>query len=248
MAFSLSTMLILGLTFMLAGMVKGMIGLGLPTVAIGLLVLVMTPAQAAALLVIPSLVTNIWQLMAGPSMTAIGKRLWLMMAGIWCGTFLGIGLLTGPNPGPVIGGLGGALIVYGTIGLLGVRPTTAAGVERWLSPLVGAATGIVTGATGVFVIPAVPYLQSLGFAKDELVQALGLSFTVSTLALAAGLWHRDALPLADVGLSVLAVAPALAGMAAGQHIRTRVSPQAFRTCFFAGLVVLGGHLVFQAWG
>jgi uncharacterized membrane protein YfcA len=248
MDFSLFTILVLGITFMLAGMVKGMIGLGLPTVAIGLLVLVMTPAQAAALLVIPSLVTNVWQLLAGPNVTAIGKRLWPMMAGIWIGTFLGIGLLTGPDPGPVIGGLGGALILYGTIGLLGVRLTTKARIEGWLSPLVGATTGIVTGATGVFVIPAVPYLQSLGFEKDELVQALGLSFTVSTLALAAGLWHQDALPLADVGLSVLAVAPALVGMVAGQHIRTRVSPQTFRTCFFAGLVVLGGHLAYQAWG
>jgi hypothetical protein len=49
---------------------------------------------------------------------------------------------------------------------------------------VGAITGLTTAATGVFVIPAVPYLQAIGFEKEELVQALGLSFTVSTMALA----------------------------------------------------------------
>ena len=48
-------------TFLLAGFVKGVIGLGLPTVAVGLLGLVMPPAEAAALLVVPSMVTNLWQ-------------------------------------------------------------------------------------------------------------------------------------------------------------------------------------------
>jgi len=241
-----SALLIVGLTFVLAGMVKGIIGLGLPTVAIGLLVLVMTPAQAAAILVIPSLVTNLWQLLAGPSFGAIARRLWLMMAGICVGTFAGIGLLTGADPKFAIGGLGAALTVYGAVGLLGMRPSVPAGAEPWLSPLIGAATGIVTGATGVFVIPAVPYLQAIGFDKDDLVQALGLSFTVSTVALAAGLMQQDAFRPMEAGLSVLAVAPALAGMAAGQWIREQVSPKVFRLCFFSGLIALGGHLLFQA--
>ena len=79
-------------------------------------------------------------------------------------------------------------------------------------PLCGLVTGALTGATGVFVIPAVPYLNALGLARDDLVQALGLSFTVSTLALAAGLaWHQ-ALPGALLGGSLLALLPALGGM------------------------------------
>jgi uncharacterized membrane protein YfcA len=243
---SLSTMLIIGLTFVLAGTVKGVVGLGLPTVAIGLLVLVMTPAQAAAILVIPSLVTNIWQLLTGPNVVALVRRLWTMMAAICIGTLLGIGFLTGANPDIAIGGLGGALVLYGVTGLLGLRMTVSPRAEPWLSPLVGAATGLVTGATGVFVIPAVPYLQSLGLEKDDLIQALGLSFTISTIALAAGLMRQDAFNLADAGLSVLAVAPALVGMFAGQRIRNRVSPRVFRIFFFCGLIALGAHLIFQA--
>jgi uncharacterized protein len=47
------------LTFLLAGFVKGVIGMGLPTIAVGLLAGAMAPAQAASLLIIPSLVTNI---------------------------------------------------------------------------------------------------------------------------------------------------------------------------------------------
>ena len=64
------TVLIFGVlfaTFLLAGLVKGVIGLGLPTIAMGLLAIVLPPAQAAALLVVPSFVTNVWQLAFGPS-------------------------------------------------------------------------------------------------------------------------------------------------------------------------------------
>ena len=75
--------------FLLAGFVKGVIGLGLPTVAIGLLGLLMTPAQAAAILVVPSLVTNIWQFVVGGELLALVRRMWPMLAGICIGTFIG---------------------------------------------------------------------------------------------------------------------------------------------------------------
>ncbi len=66
--------------YLLAGFVKGVIGLGLPTVAIGLLGLLMTPAQAAAILVVPSLVTNIWQCTAGGDVLALVRRMWPLLA------------------------------------------------------------------------------------------------------------------------------------------------------------------------
>ena len=67
--------------FLLAGFVKGMIGMGLPTVAVGLLGLMMTPSQAAAILIVPSLVTNVWQALAGGHLRAVAARLWPMLVG-----------------------------------------------------------------------------------------------------------------------------------------------------------------------
>jgi uncharacterized membrane protein YfcA len=111
-----------------------------------------------------------------------------------------------------------------------------------LSPLVGGVTGVVTGGTGVFVIPAVPYIQALGLDKDDLVQALGLSFTVSTIALAAGLAGRGAVQVDNLVLSLLAVVPALAGMWAGQLVRERIGPTAFRRGFLVCLLLLGAEM------
>jgi uncharacterized membrane protein YfcA len=238
-------LLLVAFTFLLAGFVKGVVGLGLPTVAMGLLGLAMAPAQAAVLLVVPSLVTNLWQLFAGPRFGGLLRRLWPMMAGICLGTWAGAGLLTGAGADTATIGLGVALVLYAAIGLAGPRVSIPAKAERWWSGPVGAATGLVTAATGVFVIPAVPFLQALGLEKEDLVQALGLSFTVSTLALAAGLAHDGAFPLAAAGTSLLALAPALLGMAAGQWLRLRVRPEVFRRWFFLGLLLLGLDLALR---
>ena len=97
----------------------------------------------------------------------------------------------------------------------------------------------MTAVTGVFVLPAVPYLQSLGLRGDELVQALAMSFTVSTIALAAGLAGVGAFGSALAGVSAMAVVPALVGVAIGQRVRGRLGADAFRRWFFKGLLALG---------
>ncbi len=133
-------------------------------------------------------------------------------------------------------------MAYALSGLAALKFAVPAPAERWLGPAAGAATGAITAATGVFVIPAVPYLQAIGLTKDELVQALGLSFTVSTLALAVTLMGRTDLGAGLAWPSVAGVVVALLGMRLGQAVRTRLSPQTFRLCFFAGLLALGGYL------
>jgi uncharacterized membrane protein YfcA len=92
----------------------------------------------------------------------------------------------------------------------------------------------------------VPYLQALGLQRDELVQALGLSFTVSTLALAVGLGLHGAFAPSMAVTSLLALGPALVGMVVGQRIRARVEPRRFRLWFLASLALLGSWLALRA--
>ncbi len=168
MMFDLHTLCLL-LIFIAAGLVKGVTGMGLPTVAMGLLGLLMPPPAAAALLVLPSLLTNLWQLLAGPALAQIARRLWLMMTGMIIGTLAGSSLLIHLNPRWSALALGAVLIAYAGYALRGPAVQVSARMEKRLSPLMGGLTGVITGATGVFVIPAVPWLQALGFRRDELV-------------------------------------------------------------------------------
>jgi uncharacterized membrane protein YfcA len=226
---------LIALVFLLAGFSKGLIGLGLPTIAMALLTLLVGPAEAAALLLLPSFITNLVQIAPARAAWRLTLRLWPMLAGVVLGTALG-GLAWGGfggRYGAVL--LGVALAGYGALGLFAWRPHWP---ERagWL---VGTATGALTAATGVFVIPAVPWLQGIGLARDELVRALGLAFLVSTLALGVLLGGAGALDGARLLTSALALLPALAGQALGAALRGRLSEAMFKRVFFAGLLLLG---------
>ena len=233
------------IVFFIAGMVKGIIGLGLPTIAMGLLTAFYPPAMAASLLLIPSTITNVWQLCLGTPVWPLFKRLWPMLAGIVAGTLFSFLPPLSSNSAWVHAGLGLILCLYGLWGLLGRKLPSSQRHERWLSPCIGYLTGTITAATGVFVLPAVPYLQTLSLSKDELIQALGLSFTVSTLALAAQLLWHTGLPNMNVGLSAFAIVPAIIGMYAGQHIRQFISETVFKRCFFTGLMLLGAYMLLK---
>jgi uncharacterized membrane protein YfcA len=193
--------------FLLAGFVKGGIGLGLPTVAIGLLGLMMTPAQAAAIMVAPALITNVWQAVVGGSLLPLVRRIWPMLVGICIGTFIAAKWLPGANSGQ--------------------------------------ATVWLTAATGIYVLPGTPYLHALQFDRDRLVQVLGISFTVSTVALGAALMHAGEIGMSLAAPVLVAIVASLAGMWLGQMVRGKVRAQTFRLWFFLGLLALGLHLALR---
>jgi len=234
------------LIFLLAGVAKGVVGLGLPTVAMGLLSLRMPPAEAAALLLLPSFITNVWQFAEGAHFGTLVRRLWPTLLTIFISTFIAAGIIASTKSAVAIAALGGALLLYAAAGLLNFHINVSLQAQRWAGPIVGVVTGFITGVTGTFVVPAVPYFAGLGLARDELVQALGLSFTVSTVALSLGLWWHEALTLQSVANSAIAVVPALLGMMIGGGIRRRISPARFRRWFFIGLGLLAIHLIHGA--
>lgn len=231
--------------YLLAGLIKGVMGMGLPQVALGLLASVMTPAQAAAILIAPSFATNVWQMVTGPHLFDLIKRLGGMLIGLFVGAWLGAGIITGANAKPAAIGLGVVLAVYAAMGLAKIKFTVSRRSEIWLGPLVGLVTGYVMSATGVFVVPALPYLQAIGLEKDELVQALGLHFTLSTVALTFVLWGGGVIDTSLGLLSLFAIAPAVIGMYFGQRIRRRISVETFQLCLFVGVFLLGLQLVWR---
>lgn len=225
-----------------------MVGLGLPTIAMGLLGIFMPPAQAATLLLVPSLVTNVQQMLTGGALRALLRRLWSMQLGVVIGTLWAPISMATLDAKVASAGLGSALVIYAVMGLASIQFPVSARAQHWASPLVGLITGAITAATGVFVFPAAPYLQGMGLRKNELVQALGLSFTVSTAALACRLVLDGSLVVnaATSGWNlVVPLLVAIAGMTIGQLLRGRMSEAIFKRVFFIGLLLVGLHLVLK---
>jgi len=239
-------LIFIAFAFLLAGFVKGTLGLGLPTVAMGLLAVTMPPGQAIAIVIVPAIVTNIWQTFVGPYLRDILKRLWPLMVGTVVGIRLNAGLLTGPYAayGTVILGL--LLVIYAIVGLSKFRFKVARRDEKWIGGIVGVMTGLISAATGVQVIPSMPFMQAIGMERDELVQALGVFFTTATVALAFNLTAAGLLTAATALPGAVAMAASFVGMFIGQAVRSRMEPDVFRRWFLISMILLGIYLAGSA--
>jgi len=232
--------------YVVAGGVKGAIGLGLPTISMALLGLWLPVEQAAAILVLPAFLTNVWQSLAGGALLSLLARLWPMMGCLILGTVLTTGVMTGGNTALTGAILGAILAAYAVLALAGYQFTVPARAEPVLGMSAGLTTGLITGATGIFVIPAAPYLQALNLGKDELVQAIGITALVASSALAFGLGLNGRLAPGIAVPGAIAVVAAFAGMYAGQALRAGASVEVFRRWVLIGLVALGGAMILRA--
>lgn len=239
-------LILIGAAFLAAGFVKGVIGLGLPTVSMGLLAVTMPPGQAIAIVIVPAIVTNIWQTFGGPYLRDIMRRLWPLMVGTVIGIWLNAGLLTGPYAPYGTVTLGVLLVVYAIMGLSKLQFIVAREHEKWVGGIVGLVTGVISAATGVQVIPSMPYMQAIGMEKDELVQALGVFFTVATVALAFNITASGLLTAATALPGAIAMAASFAGMFIGQAVRSRMNQQEFRRWFLIALIFLGLYIAVNA--
>ncbi len=243
-------LLLLGLiatVFLAAGAVKGISGMGLPTFSVALLGLFMPTATAATLMLLPSLLTNIAQCI-GPHARPLARRLWPM--------WLMLAAATVWSPLPALGSagpaarltLGTVLVAYGLWGLARAALPDPGRLARPLGGVAGALSGLLTAATGVFVMPMVPYLQSLRLEKDALIQALGLSFLVATLALAVRLGPLAVLSGAAVPLAghAIALAAAFAGLWFGSVLRRRLPLPVFQRALYSVFIALGGLMFTRA--
>jgi uncharacterized membrane protein YfcA len=239
-------LLLVAAAFLLAGFIKGVLGLGLPTVSMGLLAVTMQPSHALAIVIVPAIVTNIWQTFVGPYLRDIIRRLWPLMIGTVLGIWLNAGMLTGPHAryGTVV--LGVLLVIYAITSLSKLSFKVARRDEGWIGGIVGVVTGVISAATGVQVIPSMPFMQAIGMEKDELVQALGVFFTVATVALAFNLTSAGLLSASTALPGAVAMAGAFAGMLIGQAVRSRMHPDAFRRWFLIAMIFLGLYLAVSA--
>jgi uncharacterized membrane protein YfcA len=235
-------MLTVAVAFLVAGISKGVIGMGLPPIAIGIMSFSLPLADAIAIMVLPTITTNFWQAFYGGHFKPMLRRFWPMGVGAAIGVVL-TGLVLGRVGSPqAVAWLGVILVLYAAIALLAWRPRTPFAAEPWANPAIGLASGGVAGLTGIAAVPFLPYMQSLELTKDELVQALGILFVFITVALAIALAGNGTFDKANILGGIGANLPAFAGIWLGQKLRNAASPETFRKVFLVGMFCIGAHM------
>ncbi len=240
---SVVTIVTIVMAFFAGGFVKGVIGLGMPTVALAVLASFLGLREALPFLIVPIILTNLAQFLQGGDVGPALRRFWLMNACAFATVWAGAAVLFVVNPLYLSGVLGATICVYVAYNLIARELSIRPAVERWLAAPVGLLAGLMMGMTGSMVFPLIPYLNSLGMDRDALVRALALAFLTSAVALGLALAGHGAIDARALSLSSLALVPVFAGMYAGRRTRGRLSDRGFRTTFYLGLLVLGANLV-----
>ena len=237
------TLGLIALVFAVAGYIKGVIGLGLPTIATAMMGLFLTPVQAASIVVLPAVLTNVWQMWNGRHLAVLLRRLAPLLIAIVLATTATAGVVARANVKVTVACLGAALIAYAAYALWAPQLRIGPRYERWWGLAAGIATGCISGTTGVFVVPSVPFLQAIGLDKDEMVQGIGITAFTSAAALALGLGVHGNLR-GDVVVPVaVALVAAFAGMGLGQVLRDGLALETFRRWVLIGLGGLGATMI-----
>ena len=233
-------------SILLAGLLKGLIGVGFQTVGIAFLTIITNLPNAISLLLIPSLVTNLWQAGVGREFFPILIRLWPLIVTSSIMVWFGSKALTTVSLSYLSTLLGILIIVYSTFSLFGLRFDIKKKYEWWLTPIIGLINGMLTGMTGIFVLPCVFFFHAIGFRKNTLIQSMGILFTALTLMLIVSLKTKNILTLELSGWSALAIIPAITGVFFGQRIRKRIPEAIFKKIFFSCLIMLGIFITFNS--
>lgn len=238
---------LIGVTFFIAGLVKGILGLGLPTIILGVLAAPLGLKEAIGFMLLPSLCANIWQGLVGGHFLDLLRRFWAFFLMAVLGIGIGVAILAGGRNDVLLGILGTVLCIYVTLSLSGRKfSPPAPGRERWYGPVAGGLGGVMFGMTGVFIVPGILYLQALDMKRDMLVQAMGLSFLIITAAIFAFMARWQLLNGDQVMISGLAMLPMFAGITVGYYCRRLISEEAFRRIILIGLLISGLHLLARA--
>lgn len=225
--------------FVVAGLAKGALGMGLPPVALGILSFALPLDASLAIMVIPTMLTNVWQAIYGRGFRPLMRRFGGMAAAAVV-TLLAVALVFGKLGTPTAAGwVGIVLVVYAVLALTAWRPAVPRDAERWANPLMGALSGAVAGITGVAAVPFLPYMQSLDMDRNELVQALGIMFLFIIGALTAALALQGSFTPLNLAGGIGAIAPTFLGVWLGQKARQRISAEKFRLVFLVGMLLVG---------
>ncbi len=225
--------------FALAGYVKGLTAIGLPTIGVALLSFGMPIPEAMALVALPALTSNFWQAVSGGNLCGLLRRLAPLIVPLCLVATITVATLGSGAPGWALTVLAVVLMAYGAMGLLKLRPRVPARLEKPMAPVVGIASGFISGIAGVPIMPVLPFLQALDMKPQELVQSLGIVFCAASIAVGLSMTGAGVIDLRYAALSVGAVVPTLIGMSLGQVARRRLSVEQFKTGIFVALLVIG---------
>ncbi|XKE44396.1 sulfite exporter TauE/SafE family protein [Halomonas organivorans] len=235
--------LLIFLAFFLGGVLKGILGIGLPLMVLSILGIFLSPTLVVALLVVPIVISNLWQAFRH-GLPAGGTRRLLPMSLVFVlFTAFGATLLASIEETLLFVSLGVIVVGFSLLNLRGMRLLVPPHHEVWAGPCTGVVAGLLNGISTVNGPPLVMYLVGIQLSKDDFVKAYGLVALVGSIPLALSYIGVGIFGLQEFIISSMALLPVFLGMWAGQTVRNRIDTALFHKVLLLALIVLGANLI-----
>ncbi len=209
-----------------------------------MMAVVVDPAFAAAVTLIPVAATNLWQAVDGRLLGVVLRRFWTFYLALFFGVVAGSQILVGLPPQTAALLIGFAVVLLSPLPLASHRYSVSTRKEPLLNPVMGGLMGVLGGTTVIFT-PTLVYFAMLRIDKNLYVTAAAVTAIASMVPLYLGLGFSAALTWETVRFSLVLLVPTMAGYLVGRALRGAISQRTFRLILTASLVLLGIGLVYK---
>jgi uncharacterized membrane protein YfcA len=232
-----------GVALLLAGVVKGILAIGLPLVGMPLLTLIVELPTAIAILMVPLVLSNLLQAIEGRGTLAMLKRFWPLIICLIGGTFIGTALFAALERHVLLLIVGGLAITLATASILQPQVVIPRQKEAWLGPGIGLVAGVIGGMSTLFGPLLTVYVVGLKLSRDDFVKAISILFTIASVCLMLGGMTQGTASATDLTWSAVAMIPVYLGMLIGQRIRRYINPDRFRLLVLGVVWLTGANLI-----
>jgi uncharacterized membrane protein YfcA len=239
----LPVVLACGMALVLAGVVKGVLSLGLPLIGMPLLTLVVDLPTAIAVLMVPLVLSNLIQAIEGRGTVAMLKRFWPLIVCLVGGTFVGTRLFATLDRQVLLLTVGGLVIVLSTFSIMQPHVSIPRRMETWLGPPVGFVSGVIGGMSTLFGPLLAVYVVGLKMPRDDFVKAISLLFVIAASCLMLGGTAQGVAGAQELTFSAVAMIPVYFGMLVGQRVRRHINPDQFRLLVLGVVWLTGANLI-----
>ena len=233
--------------FFAAGLSKGVIGVGIPLIAVPVLSGVMHPASIISVLALPIVLSNIWQAIDGRRFGLTFRRFWPATITIVIGSAIGAQFITTIDPKQAQLVLGIVVLLYSGSQLLKVRiPAPPPATEKIWTAIVGFISGCLGGFAAYFGPPMIMYLLALRVTKDEFISGAAMLYLIGATPLFVILAWKGVLAGPELTLSAAGSVVILGAMFFGRWLRERISQEVFRKALLVVLLVMAMNMLRRA--
>ncbi|OED37141.1 hypothetical protein AB833_24630 [Chromatiales bacterium (ex Bugula neritina AB1)] len=233
-------------TFLFAGVIKGTLGVGLPTITISVMAQVADPRVAIALLLIPALITNSWQIYRGGQLLRSLRILWPFATTMFVIIYISSLYAAKVPHNLLVGGIGCMVVLWSVTSLIKTPPAIPDGFDRGLQFLAGTIGGITGGLTAIWSPPMVMYLQARRYDKNDFVAFTGFLIICGTVPLTLGYLGNGLLTRELAFGSALMILPTLLGFSIGEQLRAKLSGGQFQKALLVVFCLMGLNLIRRA--